>query len=353
VFHISHFLEEELSRLRVESPEIFCLSARKALEQRRRVTVDANASGLEVFEQRLRTFQVEEKGQVLIRSIALDGLHIARTLKFAAAIGVRAQAVGTGALERRRLALEGLLHQTDSEMHELQVLLRQHSAEILARIEHDLNTHVREFVPVIRQRLTLFQSQHPDETGRVFGSLLERFLMEQIEDVFRRWRIREDEEVQAQLDILSVRFVARTNSILERLQHAVGALFEVPVEGVSITCPLRVESRLNYRVERVFHSLDSFLLALPRFLLRPIVLRKMNRGVWQLLDMNAGRIRYDYVERLHASMAQFAEDLGTAITMVTQSLRSALRPPGTIARRERAVLDELDSVIRACSGLVL
>ena len=52
------------------------------------------------------------------------------------------------------------------------------------------------------------------------------------------------------------------------------ALFEIPVEPVTITCPLRVESRLYYRVERVFHSLDSFLLALPRFLLRPIVLRK-------------------------------------------------------------------------------
>jgi hypothetical protein len=125
------------------------------------------------------------------------------------------------------------------------------------------------------------------------------------------------------------------------------------VEGVSITCPLRVESRLYYRVEHVFHSLDSFLLALPRFLLRPIVLRKINSGVWQLLDMNAGRVRYDYVERLQSSMAQFEKDLATAITMVTQSLRSALRAPGSRAQEGTAVLDELNSVIRACSGLVL
>ena len=274
VSHISHFLEDELSRLRVESPEIFCLSARKALEEQRHAPVDADSSGIEVFEQRLRTFLAEEKGQVLVRSIALDALHIARTLKFAATIGVRAQSMSPEDLDCKRLALDRVLEQTEAEMHELQMLLRQHSAEIVACVERDLNTHVQEYVPVLRQHLKDFQSQHPKETGRAFGTLLETFLMQQIESVFRSWRVREDEEVQAQLDALSARFVTRANAILERLQQAAGALFEIPVEHLSIDCPLRVESRLYYRVERVFHSLDSFLLALPRFLLRPIVLRK-------------------------------------------------------------------------------
>jgi ribosome biogenesis GTPase A len=353
VSHISHFLGEELDRLCVESPEIFCLSARNALEEQRHGTADRNSSGLEVFEQRLRAFLAEEKGQVLIRSIALDAFHIARTLKFAATIGARAQCMSPEDLEQKRLAFDRLLEQTDSELHELQVLLRQHLAEILARVERDLNTHVQESVPVIRQNLKLFQSQHPKETGRVFGFLLESFLMEQIESVFRGWRIHEDEEVQAQLDVLSARFVARANAISDRLQKAAGALFEIPVEGVSIPCPLRVESHLYYRVERVFHSLDSFLLALPGFLLRPIVLRKMNSGVCQLLDMNAGRIRYDYVERLQSTMTQFENDLSATITMVTQSLRSALLDPGSKAQRDTAVLEKLGSVIDTCSRLAV
>ena len=79
-------------------------------------------------------------------------------------------------------------------MHELQMLLRQHSAEIVANVERDLNAHVQEFVPVLRQHLREFQSQHPRETGRAFGTLLEIFLMQQVESVFRSWRVREDEE---------------------------------------------------------------------------------------------------------------------------------------------------------------
>jgi hypothetical protein len=70
-----------------------------------------------------------------------------------------------------------------------------------------------------------------------------------------------------------------------------------------------VDSRLHYRIERVFYSLERFLLLLPRFLQRPIVLRRMNERLWNLLDMNAGRIRYDYLERLESSMAQFENDL--------------------------------------------
>ena len=351
VSHISGFLEEELSRLQIVSPEIFRLSARRALEARGKPGAAATSSGIEIFEQRLRTFLLEEKDRVLARSIALDALHIARTLKFAATIGARAQSMSLDELHLKGRAIDQLLEQTASEMHELQVLLRQHSADIISRVERDLTAHVKESVPVVRQHLMLFQAQHPKETGRAFGVLLEGVLMEEIETVFRSWRIREDEVVQSLLDILSARFVNRANAILDRLQQAAGILFEISVEPVAIDCPLRVESHLYYRVERVFHSLDSFFLALPRFLLRPIVLGKMQGRIWQFLDLNAGRIRYDYIERLQSSMTWFEKDLGAAVTMLTESLRSALRRPrdGTQPRTD---LDVLDCVLRDCSKIV-
>src|SRR6202167_6004013 len=352
VSHISHFLREELNRLQFESPEIFCLSARRAIEGRGKPPATATSSGIEIFEQRLRTFLLEEKDRVLVRSIAFDALHIARTLKFAATVGVRAQSMSLDELHLKGRAIDQLLEQTESEMHELQVLLRQHSADMIGRVERDLTTHVQESVPVVRQHLKLFQAQHPKETGRAFGVLLESFLMEEIETVFRSWRIRGEEVVKSLLDILSARFVNRANAILDRLQQAAGSLFEIPVEPVMIHCPLRVESHLYFRVERVFHSLDSFFLALPRFLLRPVVLGKMQGRIWQFLDLNAGRIRYDYIERLQSSMTQFEKGLSAAVTMLTESLRSALRSPRDSTQPGTAALDVLDCVLRDCSQIV-
>ena len=348
--HISGFLKDELSRLQMESPEIFFLSTRRALQWKRESPGVADLSGIETFEQRLRTFLQEEKGQVLVRSVALDALQIARTLKFAAAIGARAQALNPLELDHKRTALDRLLEQTEVEVRELRVLLRQHSADIVARVETDLTEKVRTSVPTVRQHLKSFPSLHPKETGRAFGALIENFLMQEVETVFRSWKVREDEEIQTQLDVLSCRFVAQANAILERLQQAAGILFEIPVEHVSITCPLRVESHLHYRVERVFYSLDSFLVMLPRFLLRPLVLRRQNGGIGRLLDTNAGRIRYDYLERLQSSMVKFENELAAAVTMVTESLRSALHKRGNEAQGETEVLD---FVIRNCSQLLL
>jgi ribosome biogenesis GTPase A len=352
VCDISRFLEEELSRLQFECPEIFCLSARRAIESLGSPSAAATLSGIEIFEQRLRTFLLEEKDRVLVRSIALDAQHIGRTLKFAATIGVRAQSMSLDELHLKGREIDQLLEQTESERHELQVLLRQHSADIIARVERDLTVHVQKFIPVVRKDLGLFQSQHPKETGRAFGVLLENFLMEEIETVFRTWRIREDEVVQSQLDILSARFVNRTNAILDRLQQEAGILFEIPVEPVVIHCPLRVESHLYYRAERVFHSLDSFFLTLPRFLLRPIVLGKMQKRIWQFLDLNAGRIRYDYIERLQSSMTQFERDLSSGVTILTESLRSTLRRSQDSTQPGPATIDVLDCVLRDCSQIV-
>jgi hypothetical protein len=236
------------------------------------------------------------------------------------------------------------------EVRELRVLLRQHSADIVARVETDLTAQVETSVPRVRQHLKSFHSLNPKETGRAFGALIENFLMQEVETVFRSWKVREDEAIQTQLDVLSCRFVAQANAILEHLQQAAGILFEIPVEHVSITCPLRVESHLHYRVERVFYSLDSFLVMLPRFLLRPLVLRRQSGGIGRLLDTNAGRIRYDYLERLQSSMAKFENELAAAVTMVTETLRSALHERGNGAHGET---ETLDSVIRNCSQLLL
>jgi hypothetical protein len=281
----------------------------------------------------------------------MDGLQIARTLKFAASIGMRAGAMNAEDLQRKRLALDRLLDQTEIELYELQVLLRQRSADILVRVERDLTTQVAISVREVQQHMKLFQVQHPKESGRAFGDLLEDFLMKEVEMVFRKWRTQEDEEVQTQLDTLSFRFVTQANGILERLEQAAGVLFEIPVEHLAISCPLRVESHLYYKVERVFYSLDSFLLLLPRFLLRPIVLRRMHNNVPRMLDMNAGRIRYDYLERLQSSMNQFERDIRGAITMVSESLKSALQVPGEKGQQNTETLGVLDSLIRDCSCL--
>jgi ribosome biogenesis GTPase A len=350
---MTEFLQNELSRLQMASPEIFPLSARQALQDKCTSIENATTSnGMDLFESRLRTFSIKEKREVLVRSIALDALQIARTLRFAASIGMRSEELSSVELESKRIALDKLLEQMQIDVRELQILLRQRAADILARVEQDLKTQVETHVPKVQQDLKLFQMQHRKETGHKFGALLEEFLMQEVESVFQKWRAQEDDKIQAQLTELSSRFLTEANDILERLEESAGALFEIPIEHLSISCSLRVESHLRYRVERVFYSLDSFLHLLPGFLLRPVVLRRMHNNVPLLLDMNSGRIRYDYVERLQASISQFEKNLCADIAMVAEVLAAALHKSPNPIQEAKASPGVLDSVIWECSQLL-
>ena len=348
VSEMVRFLESELDRQKVFSPEIFPLSA-----QRDRSGSSGATGGLQIFEERLRTFLSKEKRQVLVRSVAMDVSEMASILRFAGSMGARAETMDTVELRDKRFALDRLMDQTDADVIELQLLLRQRSSDLLANVEHNLTVQVRDSVADVQTHLAHFGNSHPKETGRALGTSLEEFLMKEVEAVFTRWRVHEDEKVQSQLTALSDRFVAHANGILARLEQFAGALFEVPVQHLTVRCPLRVESHLYFRVERIFYSLDAFLLLLPRFILRPIVLRRARRNVPMLLDMNAGRIRYDYVERLQASVTRFEKDLLGALEMVTDSLKSVLNRTSDHNRQQLAAsMNILDSIRRDCEMLL-
>lgn len=351
---ISRFLLAELeNRLQFESPELFPLSARHTLAAKRSPADNSSAKGLKEFEERLLEFFSEEKEQVLIRSIALDVITIARTMRFAVTIGIRARAMSFEDLASKVQTLNQLIAQAELELNELHVLLRQRTADILAQIENDLRSHVESTVPGLRQRLKIFATQHPKETGSHLGRILEKFLMQAVDESFRKWRVQEDARIEDELHTLSYRFVAQANGILGRLQRAASALFEIPVEQFAIACDLEVESHLYYMVDPIFYSLDNFILLLPRFLLRPVVFRKINKSLFSILDRNAGRIRYDYVERLEKSMKKFDKQLHISVSAVTESLKVALHMPADKAQNQIVALDLLDSVIANCSRSLL
>jgi len=349
---ISRFLLEELeTKLHFESPELFPLSVRQALAASLCDADTSSAHGLKEFVERLLQFFSEEKERVLIRSIALDVSTIARTMRFATTIGIRARDLSFEDLTRKNQTLHQLAAQAELGLRELQVLLRQRTADILAQIEGDLRSQVESAVPDLRQRLKSFEAEHPKETGGKLGRILEGFLMQTMDEVFRKWRVQEDAWIEAELHSISHRFVAQANEIVDRLQQSASALFKIPVEQFSIACDLDVESHLYYKVDPIFYSLDSFILLLPRFLLRRIVFRKLDRGLFNILDRNAGRIRYDYVERIEKSMSKFDKDLHAAVSTVTESLKSALHMPADKAQNQIIALDMLDSVIANCSRM--
>jgi GTP-binding protein EngB required for normal cell division len=353
VVSLLRFLENELrNHVGIKNPELYPFSARQALSER----LDQRpmpSSGLEQLRARLHYFAAEEREQTLLQSVALDLMRIADTLRFSAMVGERARSMSGEDLASRKRALEGALARTDQELKDLRHLLRQDAATIIARIEKDLNDHAASAIPQVRNRLKTFRDKHPDETRERLGALLDQFMLSEVECVFEDWRTQEDERVRQELEELSGRFVERTNGLLERLQTAAGTLFDVPVSHVTFASSLSVESRLYYHTEHVFqHQLDRLIFALPKFLLRRVVFRRMLGYIDVELNRNAGRIRYDYLQRLEKSVTHFEKELKSAVTMVSDNLRFVMNPRDDSAEAAKLVVEQLDPILAQCSALI-
>lgn len=351
---IARFLEAELrNRIGIPEPELFAVSARQALEALRRDQQPPPACGMGKIAERLRSFAAEEKEQALLESVAMDVLRIAGTLRFAAGVGERAQALSGAEIADKKTELTRVLARTDQEITDLRHLLRKDAAALVDRIERDLKEHVESSTPAVCRRLTIFRTEHPNETRGRLGQLLDRFVAEEVARVFEDWRVQEDERIRLDLADLSQRFIDRTNLILESLQNAAGTLFEVPVFPFHFRSSLTVESRLCYHTEPIFKFfLDKLVFVLPRVLLRRIVFARMIRSIESELSRNSGRIRYDYLERLEKSVAAFEKEISSSVSLVAGNLRRVLEPTVQTRNASRQTITELDTVMAGCSGLI-
>lgn len=349
---VRRFLEGELrNRIGINDPELFPFSARNAMRESGAQKSD-RSSGLRELMDRLHHFASEERERTFLQSVGLDILRLAGTLRFTALVGERARSMSSDDLDAKRRALESALARCDQEFKDLRHLLRQDVATIAKQVEEDLKKHVASAGPRARDNLLRLKRDHPTETRSRLGKLLDQFLRDEVELAFDGWCAREDQYVQAQLEELSNRFVERTNAVLERLQDAASALFDVPVSHINFTSALAMETHLHYYTEPVFHfQLDKLVFALPRFLLRPIVFRRMLSFVDLELGRNSGRIRVDYVERLEKSVAIFERDLKVAVGVVADNLRLVLERGPSQVGPSQSPLEQLDPIIAQCSAL--
>lgn len=348
---MEHYLRDELHRLGVAPPEVFRLSAKTGIIEKCSDNQNSASSGVHAFEKRLHTFFDHEKSGVLAQSVALDVLRIARTLRFSSAVGLRAATMEADQLEQKRADLEKMLQEAKIQKLDLRALIQQSLAELFKQLEEELKLQVAEAISIVRKNLRQFM-ENTHLTGRLLGTELEKFLMNQMELVFDRWLTQEDERVKTRMNLLSSRHNDHANVILNQVCTSAGNLFEIPAIHLGISCPLRIESLLRYRVEPVFYSLDNFLLILPGALLRPLISRRMHKKIPSLLDMNGGRIRFDYLERIHKSIAEFEKELLASITTLIDTLTAAIQMTPESAKQCSESITTFDSVMKDCALLL-
>lgn len=321
VAKLQGFLRDQLvNRLGMPNEsEIFPLSSRR--------TEGRTDSGLESFIEYLQYFAMYRQDQTLFRSILHDVQDTLTLASFSLSVGCRLSSLPPTELAERRQAIQRLVAAADNSTTALKTLMRQEQSDLFNQVEKHLDGWIKEVLPQLQVQFESFRASHSSLAGRQLGKELEGFLNREMDSTFRDWRTREDAELAVKFSQIVAEYTSKAQLILGTLTNELDALTGLRTEPISIHCGIAVDAKISYTIEPVYFSLDSFFLLLPPFVQRPLVYRRVQKSVPLQLDCNAGRVRFDYRERIERSFARLERILLSQIQNARHSLTAALRSP--------------------------
>ncbi len=344
---------------------IFALSARQALEAKRRGDAELLArSGLLEFEHRLGEFLKGERDEVFQRSVGRGLLSLAEELRMLLALQIQAARMPVEELRDKIARFNQHLAAAHQQREDNQVLLKAGIARLSAAFE----AAAREFGESQIPSLTAEARQHFESLRgvrrRKLAAQMDRFLAQHIGQRFETWRRDFEEKALQDFRQVTGRFQEAVNELIRQARQTAGELF-----GLEMS-PFEAEEELVW-LEPTGYYTDSLLdwglgnapLLLPGGLFRRYLLRRILKAIPEELERNATRVAYDFKRRLQESVSAFQRamdrHLEEAILGIQQAMQAALEQheagsaeADQLAARLSDALRELDAIrASACQAI--
>lgn len=316
-------IEEEVGRGKVR---IYPLSARWALEGKKGGDgLLLERSLLPDFEKQLLDFLAREKGRVFLRSVVNNLLKLIsdETISFqleqeAIKLPLQALTTNIGRFEQEMKAIE-----KDRENN--QFLLKGHLGKIISGLDEETARFRREKSPMLQQELEEKYLELVNRGGGGLREQLEQFVFDRIRETFNPWRRQLAEKMSSRLEDAHGEFAQKINEIIERILILTGDIFELKLKPFTSVEGLSRKSDFYFLLKDDPVGLELIQLAatsaLPRFIAKKMILKKMKESVAELLDRHCGRVRYDLVNRVIRTMKDFQISLNEKIDLTLAGIR--------------------------------
>ncbi|HXH14102.1 MAG TPA: hypothetical protein VNP04_30600 [Alphaproteobacteria bacterium] len=218
----------------------------------------------------------------------------------------------------------------------------------MAKVEADLRVFVDGHVALLTRRISeAFERHRGLRTGKLIQAMNAE-MASAVQEIFAPWRAGEESTVRETFERITARFVERANRIIADIRRLSADLFNVPVTPSLEVEPFTTKSSHYYYIDDLFGlQLSQLPLLLPRPL-RLWYIRGQFLGSCRLqLDINAGRLRADFQERLQKSARAFSASFNDKVKVVLAGLEDTLQRAAAAKQRSDIELEAVEKRLMA------
>ncbi len=328
------------------SATLFPCSARLALEGRKNDSAEQLAqSGFPAFTEVLKLFLENDKGNALVGSLARGLLRLLFQAKFSAELTLSSLTVPVDELRNKVKAFENKREEMAQEGRDFSILLE---AEVRHLADHDVAADVENFKAGLSGEIEARMMKHFDSVRHLssheLDESLRQYAVERVRTGWDRFRRDEDEKLEAAFHRICTRFSGKINATVDELYRFSSDLFAIPFDAVAADADWGIPSGFYYKFWEAPGSIrlmtTSFLHALPKFLGDRLILKDARKYARELADTQAGRVRYDFAQRLDKSMCAFEKGMCERLTVTLTHIESAVNKGLELAAASGAEADD-------------
>ncbi|HCA26940.1 MAG TPA: dynamin [Betaproteobacteria bacterium] len=310
---------------------VFPLSARLALKAQAQHSDTLLAqSQFPAFSEALERFLMKEKGNVFVSSVTRRLVRLVSQARFTTELAQQSLHTPIEELQRKIALFEKKREEVAQEKSDFVILLEGESKK---RLDHAVTEDVENFKTELAQTIdAAIQKKFKEirqSPSRVLYETLERYVIDETQKAYDAWREKEDDKLSAAFHALCARFIAKIDDTVDELFRFSSALFAIPFDVVRAKSEWSMQSHFYYKFWSEPVSLQiitsSFILALPKRVGDKLILNAVRKYGNDMVEMQAGRIRYDFSQRLDHSMRAFRASMLARIDTTLAGIESAVR----------------------------
>ena len=308
------------------------LSAKLALEGKQTKSKKRlKESRLSEFDKVLGAFLLQEKGKTVLRSALNNTRKLLSDEEFAIELERKAIATPLEALEQKIQLFQEKMEAVRRDREDNAYYFEGEVKRLTDIVDRDLERLKKEKIPKLLKDLESTGEKHRHKNTAEYVKLMEKTLHDTIIRTFDDWIIEEEDRLNQEYARVSKRFSDRTNEIIDAIVDASAELFELKLERFTSEEALSSDSRFYYMLgdPPKFFDLEGALdffsqKILPKGLSQGMVLKDLQKKLPEKIDMNCGRVRWDFTNRINQSFRKFRWDLNLKIDATEEGIRKAI-----------------------------